>query len=68
MRVIDVLRIEEVLSKRKLPYDVFDGEFSYPSESQKKEIPILEMNVVYFIRCFKKILRENWEHDNKHGI
>jgi len=67
MNIKDVLKIQEVVSKRKIPYDVLDKESTYPSESQKREIPILDMNIVYLIRCFKKILRENWELDNKHG-
>jgi len=67
LRVKDVLGIAQVFSSRKIPYDVLDEDTTYPSESQKKDIPILEMDIVYFIRCFKKILRENWELDNKYG-
>tara|TARA_Y100000310_G_C20198106_1_gene585619 strand:+ start:374 stop:583 length:210 start_codon:yes stop_codon:yes gene_type:complete len=67
LKIKDILAIEQVLSSRKIPYDVLDEESVYPSESKKVDVPILEMNIVYFIRCFKKILRENWELDNKYG-
>tara|TARA_Y100000310_G_C20177722_1_gene576630 strand:+ start:254 stop:463 length:210 start_codon:yes stop_codon:yes gene_type:complete len=67
LTIKNILAIEQELSSRKIPYDVLDKESTYPSESQKREIPILDMNIVYLIRCFKKILRENWELDNKHG-
>jgi hypothetical protein len=61
MRIIDVLKTQEVVSNRKIPYDVLDKESVYPSESRDRDVPIIEMDIVHFIRAFKKLQRENFE-------
>tara|TARA_Y100000310_G_scaffold42050_1_gene39361 strand:+ start:196 stop:405 length:210 start_codon:yes stop_codon:yes gene_type:complete len=57
MNIKDVLKIQEVVSKRKIPYDVLDEESVYHSQSKDIDIPIIYMDIVYLIRSFKKILR-----------
>ena len=62
MNVEDVLKIVEGTSKRKIPYDVLDEESVYVSESRGYiPVPILKMDIIYLIRAFKKVLRENYK-------
>ena len=53
MKVKDILKIQEVIEKRKTPCDVEENDYKYYSESKDKEINLLDMHIVHLLRAFK---------------
>jgi hypothetical protein len=66
MKVKDLLDIQEVLEKRKIPCDLCDDELN-PHYSQSKEefINILDMDLIHLIRSYSKCLDMGKVSDQK---
>jgi hypothetical protein len=57
MKVKDLLDIQEVLEKRKIPCDLCDDELNqHYSQSKDEFINILDMDLIHLIRSYSKCL------------
>jgi len=57
MKVKDLLDIQEVLEKRKIPCDLCDDELNqHYSQSKEEFINILDMDLIHLIRSYSKCL------------
>ena len=57
MKVKDLLDIQEVLEKRKIPCDLCDDELNqHYSQSKEEFINILDMDLIHLVRSYSKCL------------
>ena len=55
MKLKQVLEIQKVLDKRKLPIDMYSN-MEYYSESREEWIDIMELDIVHAIRILRKFI------------
>ena len=66
MKVKDLLDIQEVLEKRKIPCDLCDDELNqHYSQSKEEFINILDMDLIHLIRSYSKCLDMGKVSDQK---
>ena len=56
MKIKDLIKIQEVVSKRATPIDILDETSVYHSAGRGIDIPILEMDLTHVVRAFKKLI------------
>jgi len=59
MKLKQVLEIQKVLDKRKLPIDMYSN-MEYYSESRDEWIDIMELDIVHAIRILRKFIRGDY--------
>ncbi len=60
MKLKKLLEINQMCEERKAPYLPFDIQesFEYESSSEGKDINILDMDIVHFVRAFKVLAKK----------
>jgi len=63
MKLKQVLEIQKVLDKRKLPIDMYSN-MEYYSESREEWIDIMELDIVHAIRILRKFIRGDYNEQS----
>tara|TARA_R110002110_G_scaffold374986_1_gene584760 strand:+ start:205 stop:477 length:273 start_codon:yes stop_codon:yes gene_type:complete len=62
MKVKDLLDVQEVLEKRKTPYDMNGDLNQHFSTSKEEYIDILDMDLIHLIRSYSKCIGNTNNH------
>jgi len=60
MKLKKLLEINQMCEEKKAPQDLQES-FEYESSSEGKDINILDMDIVHFVRAFKVLAKKNKE-------
>jgi hypothetical protein len=63
MKLKQVLEIQKILDKRKLPIDMYSN-MEYYSESRDEWIDIMELDIVHAIRILRKFIRGDYNEQS----
>ena len=63
MKLKQVLEIQKILDKRKLPIDMYSN-MEYYSESREEWIDIMELDIVHAIRILRKFIRGDYNEQS----
>lgn len=56
MKIKDLLEIQAIIEKRKIPFDMNGDLNKHYSKSKNKEVNILDMDLIHLVRSYSKIL------------
>lgn len=54
MKIETLLKIQSLVEKRSTPVDMYEEEILYYSETKSEYVNILQMDLVHFIRAYRK--------------
>jgi len=63
MKLKQVLEIQKILDKRKLPIDMYSN-MEYYSESRDEWIDIMELDIIHAIRILRKFIRGDYNEQS----
>ena len=63
MKLKQVLEIQKILDKRKLPIDMYSN-MEYYSESRDEWIDIMELDIIHAIRILRKFIRGDYDEQS----
>jgi hypothetical protein len=63
MKLKQVLEIQKILDKRKLPIDMYSN-MEYYSKSRDEWIDIMELDIVHAIRILRKFIRGDYNEQS----
>lgn len=63
MKVIQALRMQNVIDNKAIPSDMLDEHLVYYSESRQDFIKVVDMDVAHLVRAFNKIYQEKYFDD-----